>query len=119
MPRCCREIFVLLLCCASVLAQFDTGQISGYVRDASQAVVTGALVTVTNQGNGDQKTIATNSSGFYVIPTLRVGTYTVTAEMPGFKKTVQSGVVLDSAARLSIDLMLTVGQVSESVEVKG
>ena len=43
-------------------AQFDSGQISGYVRDASQAVVTGATVTVTNEGNGDQRQATTNPS---------------------------------------------------------
>ncbi|HXJ42591.1 MAG TPA: carboxypeptidase-like regulatory domain-containing protein, partial [Bryobacteraceae bacterium] len=52
------------------------------------------------------------------VPNLLVGTYTVTAEMSGFKKTVQTGVVLDSAARVSADLTLTVGAVSESVEVQ-
>jgi hypothetical protein len=98
-------------------AQFDTGQIGGFVRDPSQGVITGATVTVTNQGNGDQRTTTTNASGYYVIPNLQVGTYSVSAETPGFKKTVQTGVVLDSASKLNIDLVLTVGQVSESVEV--
>jgi hypothetical protein len=119
MTRFIRGIALSFFACAMSFAQFDTGQISGYVRDASQAVVTGATVTVINQGNGDQRTTTTNASGFYVVPNLQVGTYTITAEMPGFKKTVQAGLVLDSAARLSVDLTLTVGAVSESVEVKG
>jgi hypothetical protein len=115
-----RSLTAILLCaCASMLlhAQFDTGQIGGFVRDPSQGVVTGASVTVINQGNGDQRTTTTNSSGYYVIPNLQVGTYSVSAEMPGFKKTVQSGIVLDSASKVNVDLTLTVGQVSESVEV--
>lgn len=117
MPRCVTRI--LFCACASILlhAQFDTGQISGYVRDASQAVVAGATVIVTNQGNGDQRTIVTNANGYYVITNLQVGTYSVAAEIAGFKKTVQSGVVLDSAAKVNVDLTLTVGQITESVEV--
>ena len=118
MPRCSVTIFLFVCACAMLEAQFDTGQIAGYVRDASDAVVTGATVTVTNVGNGDQRTATTNANGYYVIPNLQVGTYSVSAEMPGFKKTVQSGIVLDSAAKLNIDLVLTVGAVSESVEVK-
>ena len=118
MPCRFHGIFLSLFVCAALHAQFDTGQISGYVRDVSEAVVAGASVTVTNQGNGNQRTVATNASGFYVTPNLQVGTYTVAAEMPGFKKTVQNGVVLDSAARLNVDLTLTVGAVNESVEVK-
>jgi hypothetical protein len=98
-------------------AQFDTGQIAGYIRDASQAVVTGATVTIINQGNGDQHTAATNANGYYVVPSLQVGTYTVSAEMAGFRKSVQSGIVLDSAARVNVDLILTLGSVTESVEV--
>jgi hypothetical protein len=99
-------------------AQFDTGQIAGYVRDPSQALVTGAAVTVTNEGNGFRSQTVTNQNGYYVVPNLAVGTYSVTAESAGFKKTVQSGIVLDSAAKLNIDLTLVVGAVSDTVEVK-
>jgi hypothetical protein len=115
-----RVLGILLSVCASSIlyAQFDTGQIAGYVRDASQAVITGATVTITNQGNGDQRTATTNANGYYVFPNLQVGTYSVAAEMTGFRRTVESGIVLDSVAKLNIDLALTVGAVTESVEVK-
>ena len=103
---------------AALYAQFDTGQIAGYVRDPSQALVTGAAVTVTNEGNGFRSQTVTNQNGYYVVPNLAVGTYSVSAESAGFKKTVQSGIVLDSAARLNIDLTLVVGAVSDTVEVK-
>src|SRR5215471_7214329 len=116
-----RLLSILVLCLGTALrlkAQFDTGQIAGYVRDASQAVVTGATVTLTNEGNGQQRQATTNTSGYYVVPNLPVGTYTASVESTGFKKTIQSGIVLDSAARLNIDLALVVGAVSETVEVK-
>jgi hypothetical protein len=110
---------ILLSSCTTFVlhAQFDTGQIAGYVRDTSQAVITGATVTITNQGNGDQHTTTTNANGYYAIPNLQVGTYSVSTEMAGFKKTVQTGIVLDSAAKVNADLVLTVGAVTESVEV--
>jgi len=104
---------------AALRAQFDTGQIGGYVRDASQAVVAGAGVTVTSQGNGRQWETTTNSNGYYIVPNLPVGNYSVSAELTGFKKTTQTGLVLDSAAKLNVDLNLTVGAVTESVEVSG
>jgi hypothetical protein len=114
-----RYVCFFLLCIpATVRAQFDTGQIAGFVRDASQAVVAGAVVTVTNDGNGFQQHTTTNPNGYYVVPNLPVGAYSVSAESPGFKKTVQNGIVLDSAARLNIDLALTVGAVTESIEVQ-
>src|SRR5262249_18312444 len=98
-----RIMGILLSSCTTFVlnAQFDTGQIAGYVRDTSQAVVTGATVTITNQGNGDQHSTATNANGYYVIPNLQVGTYSVSAEIAGFKKTVQTGIVLDSAAKVN------------------
>ena len=104
---------------AVLVAQFDTGQIAGYIRDQTQAIVPGVAVTISNQGNGETRTANSNTSGYYVIANLPVGTYSVTSEKGGFKKTVQSGIVLDSAARLNIDLTLTVGAVTDSVEVKG
>ena len=114
-----RLLLLLFASAVSLLkAQFDSGQIAGYVRDASQAVVTGAAVTVTNQGNGEQRQTTTNANGYYVFPNLAVGTYTVSAELAGFKKTLQSGIVLDSAAKLNIDLALTIGAVTETVEVQ-
>lgn len=104
-------------CAFTASAQFDSGQISGFVRDASQAVITSATVTATNQGNRDQRNTTTNANGYYVFPNLPVGTYTVTAENPGFKRSVETGIVLNAASKVNVDLTLTVGAVSESVEV--
>ena len=101
-----------------LVAQFDSGQISGYVRDSSLAVIAGATITIINEGSNDQRNTTTNSNGFYVIPNLPVGKYTVAAEVAGFKKTLQTGVVLDAASKVNVDLTMTVGAVSESVEVQ-
>src|SRR5262245_7896864 len=110
---------VLFLLATSVaFAQFDSGQISGFVRDSSQAVVPRATVTVVNQGNGEQRTTPSNPSGYYVFPNLVVGTYKVTAEASGFKTSSQTDVKLSSAAKISVDLELTVGAVTESIVIK-
>ncbi|MGH9719632.1 MAG: carboxypeptidase regulatory-like domain-containing protein, partial [Bryobacteraceae bacterium] len=59
----------------------------------------------------------TNESGLYVIGFLQPGTYTVTVEHPGFKKSVRENVVLGVSQRLSLDMALQVGQVTDSVTV--
>src|SRR5262249_10154522 len=100
-------------------AQFDSGQISGFVRDPSQSVIAAASVTVTNEGNGEKHRTTTNAGGYYVFPNLFVGSYSVEVEATGFKKSVQNGIRLSSAAKLSIDIDLAVGSISESVEVSG
>jgi len=107
-----------LLATATLYGQFDTGQIAGFVRDSSLAVITNATVTARNENTGEQRQTTTNSSGYYVLPNLVVGTYTLSAESTGFKKSVQTGITVSSAIRLSIDLEMTVGSISESVEVK-
>ena len=119
MPCSLKGLLTILFACSCIYAQFDTGQITGYVTDASQGRIAGASVTVVNQGNGSKQTVTTNGSGYYAVPNLQVGSYTVGAEMSGFRRTVEADIVLDSAAKLNVDLALTVGSVSESVEVKG
>ena len=66
------------------LAQFDSGQISGFVRDPSQSVIVAASVTATNEGNGAKQRTTTNASGYYVFPNLFVGSYTIEVEAAGF-----------------------------------
>ena len=58
----------------TLLAQFDTGQIAGFVRDASQSVITGATVTIRNENTGEQRQVTSNTTGYYVFPALVVGT---------------------------------------------
>ena len=55
----------LILTCAA-FAQFDAGQISGFVRDATGAVVPGASVTAINEGNHEQHKMITSAEGYYV-----------------------------------------------------
>ena len=109
---------LLALALFPLRAQFDSGQISGYVRDSSQAVIAGANITARNDATADQRSTTTNVNGYYVFPNLAVGKYTVSAEVAGFKKTLESGVNLDSASKVNIDLTMTVGAVTESVEVQ-
>lgn len=115
MSRLLAMLFVPSFLCG----QFDTGQIAGFVRDPSSAVIAGARVTARNENTGDTRSVQTNPSGYYVMPNLVVGTYSISAEAAGFKKTVQTGISISSAIRLSVDLELSVGAVSETVEIKG
>lgn len=113
-----RAIGLLPLLAGSVLAQFDSGQIAGFVRDPSESVISGASVTVQNDNTGERRSTTTNASGYYVFPNLVVGGYTLTAEAQGFKKSVQTGITLSSSMRMSLDIQLAVGSVAETVEVR-
>ncbi len=98
-------------------AQSTTQQISGSVRDASGAVVTSARITVLHVETGQVRNTNVNESGFWVVSSIPIGMYEVTAEAPGFKKSTQKNVKVDVNAKTAVDLTLEVGSLSESVTV--
>ncbi len=108
----------LLLSASPVLAQFDAGQVAGFIRDTSGGVVPGVSVTATNEGNAQTRVAVSNTEGYYVFPSLLVGTYTISAELPGFNRFITTGVRLSAAARISVDMTLNVGQLTDTVEVQ-
>jgi hypothetical protein len=97
-------------------AQEARGTITGTVRDTSGSVIPGATVSITNTAMGTTVTVVTNEIGFYQAPYLIPGTYQVSAELQGFKKSARE-VEVRIADRLAIDLSLSVGQTLESVTV--
>ncbi len=98
-------------------AQSDLAQISGFVRDPSAAVVPNATVTVTNEATNAERKTQTNESGYYVVPNLPPGYYTISVEAAGFKKFVRTRNKLDANLPLTVDVTLDVGAVTETVEV--
>ncbi|PYV07719.1 MAG: hypothetical protein DMG07_27800 [Acidobacteria bacterium] len=101
---------------ALALGQTVSGQISGTVFDASGAVVPGADVTVRSRGTGVTQKRVTNESGYYVATDLLPGTYEVSVEMAGFRRSVQS-VTLNANSKITVNVTLTPGASSEVVEL--
>jgi len=99
------------------LAQRTTGSLKGQVTDPNGAVVVGATVTATNQDTSVSQTTVTTSSGLYIFPTLLPGTYSVKVEGSGFHDSVQKDVPLTANGERVLDVAMTVGAASETVEV--
>jgi len=114
-------IALLLGPAATVSAQSQAmnGSIEGTVKDSSGAALPGVTVTVTNTDTGAQRTVVSNDEGVYRAPLLPLGSYTVTAELQGFKKFEQKGVPLSAGQTAVINVTLGVGTISESVIVTG
>src|SRR3989442_14217006 len=93
-------------------AQETRGNISGTVRDA-QGVVPGASVTLTNVDTNISQHLVTNESGYYEVPLLTPGPYTVTIEMTGFRKATRANIVLGVGQQVSVPFMLEVGNITE------
>lgn len=104
---------------ATLWAQSDTAQISGFVKDPTGSVIPNSSVTVKNEDTGLERKTATHAGGYYVIPNLPSGFYTVTVEAVGFKKFITTQNKLDANMAGTVDVRLDHGAVTESVEVTG
>src|SRR6476659_4330524 len=113
----CGALLMTAFACFSVSGQTISGRISGTVTDSSGAVIPGATVTITNIATNATRTTATDDGGFYTVTNLPVGTYAVTVERSGFKKANQTGNVLTADQRLTVNITLEAGNVTETVEV--
>src|SRR6476660_3243598 len=105
-----------VLTSAPVFAQ-SVGSIAGTVVDASKAGVPGAVVTARNEGTGAVREVVTDVAGRYAMPLLPVGGYTVTVTMTGFKTLERSKIALEVQASLTLDFVLELSTISESITV--
>jgi Carboxypeptidase regulatory-like domain len=100
-----------------VSAQAVTGTLLGNVTDASGAAVPGATVTATETQTNSSRTAVSNEAGNYIFSSLRNGTYSVGAELQGFRKVIRQNVRVDVNTTMRVDLTLELGQVTEAVTV--
>jgi len=116
-----RTLSVLLVLSAASIAfsQAVTGTISGTARDSTGAVLPGAQVVLLNQDTGFSRTVQSDVAGRYLATSLPLGDYQVTASLQGFQTQVRSGIVLTVGREAVVDLLLSVGAVTQTVEVFG
>lgn len=101
------------------VAQVSTGTIAGTVTDAKGSVTPGAAVIIQNESTGITANTTTSSSGFYSVPNLQPGPYTVSVTAAGFGSQITNGVQLRVGAEQEINFALSVGSVTEKVVVSG
>ncbi|MFT4113477.1 TonB-dependent receptor domain-containing protein [Silvibacterium sp.] len=103
----------LLASAAALHAQ----EFTGHVSDASKAVIPKALITVHNELTNETLQTITTGAGDYTIPYLKPGTYSVTAESPGFDKQEKLHIYLETGKTATIDFVMKVGTKVETVTV--
>jgi Carboxypeptidase regulatory-like domain len=111
--------FPLLMLVANVFAQETTAGIQGMVKDASGAVVGGAHVVVRGTTLAGDKSLDTESTGYYRFANLPPGVYTVEVSAKGFKSVKRGGLTLEIGHLPTIDITMEVGATVEVVEVGG
>jgi len=99
------------------IAQDIFGRIVGTVTDSSGATVPGVKVNIVNEATQVSRDVTTDRIGFFVADELPAGTYSLVAEKDGFKRSTKKGNVLTAGGRLTVDLSLEVGTVTEIVSV--
>jgi outer membrane receptor protein involved in Fe transport len=93
-------------------------EISGFVKDASGGVLPGATVTATQVGTQLARGTVTNERGYYIIPDIPIGEYDVVAELSGFKRFVEKGIVVRVNSSVAVNATLEIGAMEESVTVQ-
>ena len=112
-------MWMSVLMAAPAVAQVDTGTLLGTVKDQSGAVLPGATVTITHEGQGITLTTVTRADGTFIFTPIRTGAYTVETEFPGFKKGVRRGIPVAIQEQAVVDFSLQPGGVAEEVVVTG
>ncbi len=109
----------LLLSGIAALAQSQatTGTIQGTIVDPNGAVVSGASVNVKNVDTGSERTVTTNSDGFFTAPLLPLGKYRVTTDASGFSKSILENVDVNVGQTLALKIDMKIGSATETVDV--
>jgi outer membrane receptor protein involved in Fe transport len=118
LTSCLIALFIVSFSCLNVMAQATTGSLRGTVTDSTGAVVSGATVTVKNEGTGTESpAVTTSGEGSFDVSALQPGSYTVTVEASGFKRSVSTGVSVKIGIVNPFTVTLEAGNVAETVTV--
>ena len=109
---------VLVVSSRPAVAQLSTAQLDGRVTDESAAVLPGATVTVTQTDTGFTRTVVTDGDGAYILPNLPTGPYRLEVSLAGFRSYTRTGIVLQVGASPTINVVLPLGALEESVTVE-
>src|SRR5688500_8149070 len=111
-------VVVVLLTASLASAQLSTADLSGRVTDSSGGVLPGVTVTVTQTDTGLTRSTVSDETGSYLLTNLPTGPYRLEVSLAGFRSYVQTGIVLQVGATPTINAMLAVGNLEETVAVE-
>jgi len=112
-------LLVILLAVGVARAQVETGTIVGTVQDGTGGVVSSATVTLTHLATGQMRTAHTNDQGEFNAQFMPLGTYSIKVAATGFATKEVTGITLQVDQTANLTIALSVGSVSQSVEVTG
>lgn len=111
-------VFCVVIAFPGWMAAQSAAAINGTVKDASGAVIPGAMLSLENIATGVKRSVTTNDAGIYSIPNVMPGTYSLTAVKPGFVAQTQKGFTLYVNQTVTFDFTLAVGSAVQTVTVQ-
>jgi hypothetical protein len=108
----------IVFVCSPVFAQSDSAQITGYAKDSTGAVIAATSVTATNEETGFNRTVVSNSEGYYAISHVPPGIYTITAQLEGFRRFEETNIRVNANLTTSVPVLLEVGALQETLTVE-
>jgi len=115
--RLATSLSVLLVLSTAITGQTNTGEISGMVRDVQGGALPGARVIAEHTDSGVRVEHPVDENGRYHLVSLRVGMYVISVELPGFRRVVRSGVLVQLGQTVTLDFTLDVGGPVEEIRV--
>ena len=113
----CLVAAVMFLAPTATSAQTNAGEIGGIVRDESGGVLPGATLIALHPASGFTAERVSDADGRFFFPQLPIGEWTLTAELPGFSRVVQSEIVLEIGQTIELSFSLSLGQLTEEITV--
>jgi hypothetical protein len=110
-------VLVLLAASAASVLWAQDSQVSGQIRDGSQAAIGGAKITLTRVETGDRREVTSGEEGYYSFPLLVPGHYNLTVEKDGFQTETQNGIQVLTGSVSAVDVTLKVGSATQVVSV--
>jgi hypothetical protein len=111
-------VFIIIAALPRGVRAQDTGIVTGLVVDGTGQVLPGATVTLVNEATAGGRTVTTNERGEFTFRAVQPGTYTVTAELSGFRKYERRNNVLNASSQLALGVLpLDIGSLAEVVTV--
>src|SRR5262245_58966624 len=117
MRRSLLLLFIFLAGTSVSFAQSDRGTVTGSISDQSNAVIPGATVVATNTSTSSTYETISTETGNYTLAQLPAGMYSLSVELPGFKRFVRQGINVLVAQTLRIDVALEVGAATDEVTI--